>query len=102
VFVENLNVATGEIQRVVSDRRASCRGDDRSVVGPCGGPTPVAAAVPESEVDHMDHQRGDRANRMVNDQRTYQPIRQAGPIGDRLFEVGFQEAGIEAYCLTFG
>ena len=38
----------------------------------------------------------------VNDQRTYQLIRQPGPIADRLFEVEFLEAGVEAYCFTFG
>ncbi len=39
---------------------------------------------------------------MVSDQRTYQLIRQPGPIADRLFEVEFQDAGVEAYCFTFG
>jgi hypothetical protein len=39
---------------------------------------------------------------MVSEQRTYQLIRQAGPIADRLFEVEFQDAGVEAYCFTFG
>jgi Thioredoxin like C-terminal domain len=39
---------------------------------------------------------------MVSDQRTYQLIRQPGPIADRLFEVEFQDAGVQAYCFTFG
>ena len=39
---------------------------------------------------------------VVRDQRTYQLIRQSGPIRDRLFEVEFLDAGIEAYCFTFG
>jgi thiol-disulfide isomerase/thioredoxin len=39
---------------------------------------------------------------MVSDQRTYQLIRQPGPIADRLFEVEFNDAGVEAYCFTFG
>jgi thiol-disulfide isomerase/thioredoxin len=39
---------------------------------------------------------------MVSDQRTYQLIRQPGPIADRHFEVEFQDAGVEAYCFTFG
>jgi thiol-disulfide isomerase/thioredoxin len=34
--------------------------------------------------------------------RTYQLIRQPGPIADRRFEIVFAEAGIEAYCFTFG
>ena len=35
-------------------------------------------------------------------QRTYQLIRQPGPIDDRRFEIEFLEAGAEAYCFTFG
>jgi len=38
----------------------------------------------------------------VNEQNTYQLIRQPGPIGDRLFEIEFLDAGVEAYCFTFG
>ena len=36
------------------------------------------------------------------DQRTYQLIRQLGAIADRLFEIEFLDAGVEAYCFTFG
>jgi thiol-disulfide isomerase/thioredoxin len=42
------------------------------------------------------------ASGMVSDQRTYQLIRQPGAIADRLFEVEFLDAGVEAYCFTFG
>jgi thiol-disulfide isomerase/thioredoxin len=38
----------------------------------------------------------------VGDQRTYQLIRQGGPIADRTFEIEFLDAGVEAYCFTFG
>ena len=38
----------------------------------------------------------------VRDQRTYQLIRQPGAIADRLFEIEFLDAGVEAYCFTFG
>ena len=38
----------------------------------------------------------------VSDQRTYQLIRQPGPIADRLVEIEFLEPGAEAYCFTFG
>jgi len=38
----------------------------------------------------------------VDAQRTYQLIRQSGPISERLFEIEFLGAGIEAYCFTFG
>jgi thiol-disulfide isomerase/thioredoxin len=38
----------------------------------------------------------------VTDQRTYQLIRQTGRISDRLFEIEFLDAAVEAYCFTFG
>ena len=37
-----------------------------------------------------------------HDQRTYQLIRQSGPIADRTFEIEFLDPGAEAYCFTFG
>jgi thiol-disulfide isomerase/thioredoxin len=39
---------------------------------------------------------------IVKEQRTYQLIRQTGPIADRRFEIEFLAAGVEAYCFTFG
>ncbi len=39
---------------------------------------------------------------IVSDQRTYQLIRQPGRVADRLFEIEFLDAGVEAYCFTFG
>ena len=38
----------------------------------------------------------------VSEQRTYQLIRQPGPITDRVFEIEFLDSGVEAYCFTFG
>ena len=38
----------------------------------------------------------------VNEQRTYQLIRQRKPIADRLFEIEYLDSGVEAYCFTFG
>jgi len=35
-------------------------------------------------------------------QRMYQLIRQSPPIGDRLFEIEFPDAGVEAFVFTFG
>jgi hypothetical protein len=35
-------------------------------------------------------------------QRIYQLIRQPAPIGERLFEIEFLDAGIEAFVFTFG
>ena len=39
---------------------------------------------------------------ILREQRTYQLIRQSGPIADRLFEIEFLEPGAEVYCFTFG
>jgi thiol-disulfide isomerase/thioredoxin len=38
----------------------------------------------------------------AGDQRTYQLIRQSGPIAPRRFEIEFDAAGVEVYCFTFG
>jgi hypothetical protein len=35
-------------------------------------------------------------------QRMYQLIRQPSPIGDRLFEIEFLDAGVETFVFTFG
>ena len=42
------------------------------------------------------------AGGIVDTQRTYQLIRQPGAIAERRFEIEFLEAGVEAYCFTFG
>jgi len=53
-----------------------------------------------------EHERGSdvdpNGGGSVRDQRTYQLLRQPGAIADRLFEVEFLDAGVEAYCFTFG
>ena len=41
-------------------------------------------------------------NGTVAGQRLYQLVRQPGPIVDRLFEVEFLDAGVEAFVFTFG
>jgi thiol-disulfide isomerase/thioredoxin len=38
----------------------------------------------------------------VTEQRLHQLIRQPGPITDRLFEIEFLDAGVEAFAFTFG
>jgi thiol-disulfide isomerase/thioredoxin len=38
----------------------------------------------------------------VSEQRTYQLIRQSGPIADRQFEIEFLDNGAEAFAFTFG
>lgn len=44
----------------------------------------------------------EQGNGTVADQRLYQLIRETGPVGERLFEIEFLDAGVEAYCFTFG
>jgi thiol-disulfide isomerase/thioredoxin len=39
---------------------------------------------------------------VLTHQQTYQLIRQPGRIEERLFEIEFLDAGVEAYCFTFG
>jgi thiol-disulfide isomerase/thioredoxin len=52
------------------------------------------------------HAHGTDVNRdgsgTIRDQRTYQLIRQSGEISDRLLQIEFLDAGVEAYCFTFG
>ena len=38
----------------------------------------------------------------LDDQRTYQLVRQSGAIVERVVEIEFLDAGAEAYCFTFG
>src|SRR5262245_39526962 len=44
----------------------------------------------------------EQGNGTVGEQRLYQLIRQSKPIADRLFEIEFLDAGVEAYAFTFG
>jgi hypothetical protein len=39
---------------------------------------------------------------LFSEQRLYQLIRQPKPIADRLFEIEFLAAGVEAFVFTFG
>jgi len=39
---------------------------------------------------------------LFSEQRLYQLIRQPKPIADRLFEIEFLTAGVEAFVFTFG
>ncbi|GAA1957733.1 thioredoxin [Microbacterium deminutum] len=39
---------------------------------------------------------------VVQDQKTYQLIRQSGRVRDHVVEIEFQGGGVEAYCFTFG
>ena len=42
------------------------------------------------------------SNGTLSDQRTYQLIRQSGPIESRTAQIEFLGAGAEVYCFTFG
>ena len=44
----------------------------------------------------------EQGNGKVSEQRLYQLIRQPKPIDDRLFEIEFLGAGVEAFAFTFG
>lgn len=44
----------------------------------------------------------DKGNGAVTQQRLYQLIRQPKPIAERLFEIEFLDAGVEAFAFTFG
>ena len=44
----------------------------------------------------------ERGSGVVREQRMYQLIRQPKPIRDRRFEIQFLDAGVEAFCFTFG
>jgi thiol-disulfide isomerase/thioredoxin len=39
---------------------------------------------------------------IVEEQRTYQLIRQPTPITERVFEIAFLDPGVELFCVTFG
>ena len=75
------------------------------VMGPAPGNKPIPFRV------FLDGQTADGAagtdvaadgHGTVTDQRCYQLIRQRGPIAERRFEIEFLDAGVEAYCFTFG
>jgi thiol-disulfide isomerase/thioredoxin len=73
------------------------------------GPTSHGASIPfrvfldgQLATDERGSDVDPDGSGMVSDQRTYQLIRQPGAIADRLFEVEFLDAGVDAYCFTFG
>jgi thiol-disulfide isomerase/thioredoxin len=75
------------------------------VMGPSsrGAPTPFRVFLDgQPATDTHGSDVDEDGSGMVSDQRTYQLIRQPGTIADRLFEIEFLDAGVEAYCFTFG
>jgi thiol-disulfide isomerase/thioredoxin len=75
------------------------------VMGPAGRGVSIPFrvlldGVPPTDAHGVD--TGSDGTGTLRDQRTYQLIRQTGPIADRLFEIEFLDAGAEVYCFTFG
>ena len=73
------------------------------------GPREPGAEVPfrvlvdgeaPADAHGLDVDEGGRGT--VSEQRLHQLIRQPGRIDDRTLELDFPEAGVEAYCFTFG
>jgi thiol-disulfide isomerase/thioredoxin len=79
--------------------------DVNLVMGPAsrGAPIPFVVFL-DGEVADDAHGSdvGSDGRGIVRDQRTYQLIRQTGAVKERRFEIEFGDAGIEAYCFTFG
>jgi hypothetical protein len=44
----------------------------------------------------------EQGNGIVSEQRTYQLVRQPGPITDHTFEIAFLDPGVEVFAFTFG
>jgi hypothetical protein len=75
------------------------------VMGPPVGRPPVRVRVRlDGESPGRAHgvDVDERGNGTADYQRMYQLIRQPSPIGDRLFEIEFLDAGVEAFVFTFG
>jgi thiol-disulfide isomerase/thioredoxin len=88
--------------------RIACRFHARDlhlVMGPAAGGTSVRSRVlvdgqPPGNAHGVDVD--DEGNCTVTEQRLHQLIRQPKPIADRLFEIEFQDPGVEAFAFTFG
>ena len=79
--------------------------DVNLVMGPPRGAPPVRFAVkvdgkPPGSAHGTD--TDEQGNGTAARQRTYQLVRQQKATGDRECEVQFAEAGVEAFCFTFG
>jgi hypothetical protein len=74
-------------------------------MGPAQAKTPVVFRVSLDGMPPGGHHGvdvDDRGAGMVADQGLHQLIRQRGSVEDRLFQIEFEEAGVEAYSFTFG
>jgi thiol-disulfide isomerase/thioredoxin len=79
--------------------------DVNLVMGPAAGPGPIPFRV-LLDGEAVDNAAGTDVaadgRGTLDEQRTYQLVRQPGPITERRFEIEFADAGAEAYCFTFG
>jgi thiol-disulfide isomerase/thioredoxin len=79
--------------------------DVNLVMGPVSKGATVAFRVlldGETAVGAVGADVGADGTGTLDDQRTYQLVRQTGPIADRTFAIEFAGRGVEAYCFTFG
>jgi hypothetical protein len=91
-----------------ADGQVICRFHARDlnlVMGPAAPAAPVRFRVmldgqPPGESHGADTDAD--GNGTLAQQRTYQLIRQAGPVTDRTFAITFLDPGAQAYCFTFG
>ena len=79
--------------------------DVNLIMGPAARGVPVRFRVlvdgqPPAGAHGVD--ANEQGTGMVAEQRMYQLIRQPKPIVDRQFEIEFPDAGVEAFCFTFG
>ncbi len=75
------------------------------VMGPAADGRPVRFQVTiDGRAPGRDHGSDINAqgHGTIGDTRLYQLVRQAGEVGQRLFEIRFLDAGAEAYAFTFG
>ncbi|HEY1278822.1 MAG TPA: redoxin domain-containing protein [Acidimicrobiales bacterium] len=100
----------GEVPALLTEPGGSIRyafhaRDLHLVMGPPVGHAPVRFRVrlngePPGRAHGLDIDESGNGN--AEYQRMYQLIRQPEPIGDRLFEIEFVDAGVEAFVFTFG
>jgi hypothetical protein len=101
-------VAKGSVRLHTADGRIAYRFHARDVnlvMGPAARGTTVRFQVRIDGQTPGPAQGGDvdaDGNGEVREQRLYQLVRQPGQIADRLFEIAFLDAGVEAYDFTFG
>ncbi|MGP1665889.1 MAG: cytochrome c biogenesis protein DipZ, partial [Rhodanobacter sp.] len=75
------------------------------VLGPSSDGKPVRFRVTlDGKAPGADHgtDADAQGNGVVNEQRLYQLVRQAGGSGERVFEIEFLDPGVKAFAFTFG